>query len=97
MAAAGGQIGAAATDATRECASAWAGDESRPLAETLTAIFAIESAQPPTSAVKQAGLVSHYGLAPAAYFELHEQLDVEHADQLRALISKRLLTPRRTS
>jgi pyrroloquinoline-quinone synthase len=88
--AAGGRIDAAASAETAECATAWAGNASRPLAETLTAMFAIESAQPAVSATKQAGLVDHYAIAPSPYFEVHQELDVEHAAQMRGLIEKRL-------
>lgn len=90
VAATGGRIGTEATAETRDCAAAWAGDELRPLPETLTTMFAIESAQPAISAVKRDGLVAHYGIAETTYFEVHERLDVEHAAQLRFLIEKRL-------
>ena len=88
--AAGGRVDALATPETRECAATWAGDESRPLAETLAAMFAIESAQPTIAAVKRAGLVRHYGITKTGYFDLHERLDVEHAAQARELIDRRL-------
>jgi pyrroloquinoline-quinone synthase len=90
VAATGGQIGAEASAETRECAATWAGDQRRPLPETLTMMFVIESAQPAISAVKRAGLVRHYGIDETTYFEVHERLDVEHAAQLRSLIEKRL-------
>lgn len=90
VAATHGRVDAEATEETRACVAAWGGDESRPLAETLTAMFAIESAQPAISATKQAGLVRHYGIPPSPYFEVHQHLDVEHAAQMRALIERRL-------
>ncbi len=86
----GGDPAAAASEETHVCASVWAGDESRPLIETLAAMFTIESAQPAISATKQDGLARHYGIAPAAYFDVHEHLDVEHAAELRSLIDTRL-------
>jgi pyrroloquinoline quinone (PQQ) biosynthesis protein C len=86
----GGEVDAEATQETNACAAAWAGDESRPLLETLTALYTIESAQPAISATKQAGLTRHYAVPPAAYFEVHRHRDVEHAAQLRSLIDHRL-------
>jgi pyrroloquinoline-quinone synthase len=86
----GGRVDAEVTAATRECVSAWAGEPSRPLVETLAAMFAIESAQPAISATKQTGLVCHYGLAPSPYFDVHQELDMEHAQQTREMISRRL-------
>jgi len=78
------------SEETRACASAWAGDDSRPLLRTLTAMYAIESAQPAISATKQTGLARHYGIAEAEYFSVHRQLDVEHAADARELIARRL-------
>jgi pyrroloquinoline-quinone synthase len=85
----GGDLAAAPAEETRACASVWAGDESRPLTQTLAAIFTVESAQPAISATKRAGL-KHYGIPSAAYFEVHEHRDVEHASEVRSLIDKRL-------
>jgi pyrroloquinoline-quinone synthase len=90
VAAVGGDGDAEATAETRACVAVWAGDGSRPLVETLTAMYAIESAQPAISTTKQAGLTEHYALPPAAYFELHQRLDVEHAAHLREQIDERL-------
>jgi pyrroloquinoline-quinone synthase len=86
----GGQTDAEPTAETHECVAAWSGDGSRPLLQTLAAMFAIENAQPAISATKQLGLVEHYGLPPMAYFEVHERLDVRHAAEARTLIEKRL-------
>jgi len=88
---------AAGTDAagdpgeqTRSCARAWTAGED--LLERLAVLYAIEAGQPQISTTKLEGLVSHYGFSaegPATeYFRVHERLDVEHADQARALISK---------
>jgi pyrroloquinoline-quinone synthase len=90
VASVGGDPAAAANPETETCAAVWAGEESRPLLETLVAMYAIESAQPAIAATKQDGLTRHYGIAPAAYFEVHERLDVEHAAEVRALIEARL-------
>jgi pyrroloquinoline-quinone synthase len=89
----GGDTAAAPTPETARCATVWAGeDEERDLLGTLVALYAIESAQPAISHTKRAGLAEHYGIdgPGAAYFELHEQLDVEHAAQARKLIEQRL-------
>ena len=80
------------TSETRECAAAWAGND-RGLLESLVAMYAIESGQPAISETKLAGLREHYGHtegAATAYFELHAELDVEHAAAERALIEPRL-------
>jgi len=91
--------GAAGTDGrqpaepeTAACATAWAGD-GRDLLGHLVALYAIESAQPAISRVKSDGLREHYGFAagPAtAYFDLHAELDREHAAEGRGLIAERL-------
>ena len=86
----GGRVDDSPTDETRRCASVWAGNGTRPLLHTLTAMYAIESAQPAISATKRTGLASHYGIPAAAYFSVHERLDVEHAADARELIEHRL-------
>jgi pyrroloquinoline-quinone synthase len=78
---------------TQECARAWAGDGERPLLRSLVALYAIESGQPAISETKLAGLRDHYGVDGAEateYFELHAQLDHEHAAAERELIEERL-------
>jgi pyrroloquinoline quinone (PQQ) biosynthesis protein C len=87
----GGDSAAAPAPETDACARTWAKDA--PLLETLVGIYAIEAAQPAISATKAAGLRDRYGIdAPAAtaYFDLHEHLDVEHAEAGRAFIEARL-------
>lgn len=86
----GGRVDAEPTEETRKCVAAWAGDRGRPLLETLSATYAIESAQPAIARTKREGLVRHYGITETSYFSLHEQLDVEHAAYARDLISRRL-------
>jgi pyrroloquinoline-quinone synthase len=75
---------------TLSCAQAWTAGED--VLERLAVLYAIEAGQPQISRTKLEGLVSHYGFSaegPATeYFRVHEQLDVEHADQARALIAK---------
>jgi pyrroloquinoline-quinone synthase len=89
----GGATDAPAAPETAACARAWAGDGARPLLASLVALYAIESGQPAIAQTKRAGLAEHYGVAsgPAtAYFDLHAELDVEHAAAERALIEPRL-------
>jgi pyrroloquinoline-quinone synthase len=89
----GGTPSSAPNAETLRCAEVWAGDSQRPLLDSLVALYAIESAQPAISATKRAGLSAHYAVqeGPAtAYFELHEYLDIEHAEAAKALISERL-------
>ena len=91
VAAVGGDSDAEPAPPTAACAQAWAGDGS--LLETMVGIYAIEAAQPAISATKAAGLRERYGVGDAqatAYFDLHEQLDVEHAAAGRAFIADRL-------
>jgi pyrroloquinoline-quinone synthase len=77
---------------TAACAATWAGD-GRDLLGHVVALYAIESAQPAISRVKADGLREHYGFAsgPAtAYFDLHAELDREHAAEGRELIAARI-------
>jgi pyrroloquinoline-quinone synthase len=77
---------------TAACADAWAG-EGRDLLGHLVAMYAIEASQPAISRVKADGLREHYGFASGlgtAYFDLHAERDVEHAEDARALIAERL-------
>ena len=89
----GGETGQDPNPQTLQCAKEWAGDGERPLLDSLIALYAIESAQPAISATKRAGLKAHYGIdeGPAtAYFDLHEHLDVKHAQAARELVEERL-------
>ena len=91
-------LGVGADDAEREplpetvdCVEAWtAGGD---VEESLTILYAVESAQPAISVTKLAGLVEHHGFAagdPAtAYFELHAERDHEHAAHSRAVLEER--------
>lgn len=92
VAATGGDPGAQPTPETELCAAAWAGAGRDPLA-TLAALYAIESAQPQISSVKQQGLVELYGYdeGPATdYFEIHAMLDHDHADAHRRFLDAEL-------
>jgi pyrroloquinoline quinone (PQQ) biosynthesis protein C len=91
VSAVGGDSDAAPAPETVSCAQAWAKDGS--LLETLVGIYAIEAAQPAISATKASGLRERYGIdssSATAYFDLHEHLDLEHADAGRAFIAERL-------
>jgi pyrroloquinoline-quinone synthase len=78
----GGDTGAAATDTTTACVTAWA-DERRDRAATLAVLYAIESSQPAISETKRDGLIRHYGAAPDSdatrYFDVHVTTDHVHA------------------
>jgi pyrroloquinoline-quinone synthase len=92
VAATGGSRNAAPTAETELCAAAWAGAGRDPQA-TLAALYAIESAQPQISSVKQQGLVELYGYdeGPATdYFDIHATLDHEHAESHRRFIEESL-------
>lgn len=74
---------------TVECAESWTGGTDR--LERIAVMYAIESAQPAISSTKLAGLARHYGFDPegpaAAYFALHAERDLEHAEESRALLA----------
>jgi pyrroloquinoline-quinone synthase len=90
----GGEVAAAPAPETAECARIWAGaDGERSVLGSLVALYAIESGQPAISETKRGGLREHYGIESAeatAYFDLHAELDREHAAAGRALIEPRL-------
>jgi pyrroloquinoline-quinone synthase len=92
-AAIGGDPAATANPETAACARAWAGNGERDLLRSLVALYAIESGQPAIADTKRQGLREFYGCesGPAtAYFDLHAELDHEHAAAERALIEPRL-------
>jgi pyrroloquinoline-quinone synthase len=74
---------------TTECTDAFTGGADR--LERLAVLYAVESAQPAISETKLAGLVEHYGFGAkdpgAAYFALHAERDLEHADESRAALA----------
>jgi pyrroloquinoline-quinone synthase len=76
---------------TAECARAWAGASDE--LEALAILYAVESGQPDVSRTKLAGLAEHYGIdaesPAAAYFRLHAERDVEHAEHSRLLLEQR--------
>ncbi len=89
----GGDSDAEPNTETAACATVWAGDGQRSMLGNLVTMYAIESAQPQIAKTKRDGLVERYGFAtgPATeYFDLHAELDIEHAAAERALIEPRL-------
>ncbi len=85
--AAGGSVEVEPAVQTADCVRAWTEDDG--LVAGLARMYAIESGQPEISRTKLNGLRDHYGLdggEATRYFELHEDLDVEHAAAGRALI-----------
>jgi pyrroloquinoline-quinone synthase len=74
---------------TLVCVGSWLGGDDR--LERLAVLFAVESAQPAISETKLAGLAEHYGFdadGPAgAYFALHAQRDVEHAEESSEILA----------
>jgi pyrroloquinoline-quinone synthase len=85
----GGEIGAAPTAETRACVAAWTAADGP--ARQLTRLYAIESGQPAISETKREGLARHYGVGDGPgneYFRVHEQVDLEHAADDRAVIER---------
>jgi pyrroloquinoline-quinone synthase len=76
---------------TATCVDAWTrGDDSL---DHLVALYAIEAAQPAIAEVKRDGLVRFYAVEPGpgtSYFDVHADLDREHAAEGRELIAERL-------
>jgi pyrroloquinoline quinone (PQQ) biosynthesis protein C len=69
--------------------SDWAGDGDA--LELLARLYAVEVSQPAISRTKREGLLSRYGFTEGsgtAYFKVHEGRDVEHAAEVRELISE---------
>ena len=87
----GGDVDAEPNPQTRECTTTWAADDG--LLPSLVRLYAIESGQPAVSRTKREGLAANYGIGDGpgnAYFRLHEELDVEHAEAGRELIERHL-------
>jgi pyrroloquinoline-quinone synthase len=75
---------------TRDCVEAWTA--ARDPLEALAVLYAIESGQPEVARTKLDGLVRFYGFVPdsvgTAYFQLHAELDHEHAAEARSLLEE---------
>ena len=87
--AAGGDADDAPTPETRECVRSWTANGD--VRESLVRLYAIESGQPEISRTKRDGLLERYGFddgAGTAYFRIHSTRDVEHAAEVRELISE---------
>ena len=85
----GGDADAAPTPETAACVCAWTEDAG--LVAGLARMYAIESGQPEISRTKLQGLRDHYGVhggEGTRYFDVHEDRDVEHAAEGRALIEE---------
>ena len=85
----GGDAGAAPNAETSDCVDAWAGEGDA--LELLARLYAVEAAQPAISRTKRAGLLERYGFEDGSgtvYFKVHEGRDVEHAAEVRELISE---------
>src|SRR5262245_7929144 len=86
----GGTAGDPAPE-TAACVDAWTrGDDSL---DRLVALYALEAAQPAIAEVKRNGLVRFYDVEPGSgtsYFDVHADLDREHAAEGRDLIAERL-------
>jgi pyrroloquinoline-quinone synthase len=77
------------TAETAECVRTWARDDDA--LEILARLYAIESGQPEVSRTKRDGLLGAYGFEDGpgtSYFRVHEGRDVEHAAEVRDLISE---------
>ena len=74
---------------TLVCVGSWLGGSDR--LERLAVLYAVESAQPAISQTKLKGLVEHYGFDPdgagAAYFAVHAERDLEHAQESSELLA----------
>ena len=84
----GGRTDDAPLPETAACVSAWASDARDALA-AQAALYAIEASQPAISETKRVGLLRHYGVAATEYFDVHAELDHEHAAEGAAQLAAR--------
>jgi pyrroloquinoline-quinone synthase len=85
----GGETNAPPTSETVSCVQDWAGDGDA--LELLGRLYAVEVSQPAVSRTKREGLIGRYGFEDGpgtAYFKVHEGRDVEHAAEVRELVSE---------
>lgn len=85
----GGTTNAAPTTETADLVRDWAGDGDA--LELLARLYAVEVSQPAISRTKREGLIGRYGFGDGpgtAYFKVHEGRDVEHAAEVRELVSE---------
>ena len=84
-----GDANSAPTSETAACVESWAGDGDA--LELLARLYAVEVSQPAISHTKREGLLDRYGFQDGpgtAYFKVHEGRDVEHAAEVRELVSE---------
>ena len=89
--ASGGDAADEPTPQTEACVRAWTAEDG--LAKSLVRLYAIESGQPEISRTKVDGLLGSYGFSDGpgtAYFRVHATRDVEHAKEVRELITELL-------
>jgi pyrroloquinoline-quinone synthase len=87
----GGTVGAEPTAETTECVESWTADDG--YLASLARLYAIESGQPQISRTKIEGLAAFYdmeGGPGVEYFEVHQTMDVAHADQAKRLIEEEM-------
>jgi pyrroloquinoline-quinone synthase len=87
----GGDVECDPAPESAACADSWTRGDG--LLDHLVTLYAIEAAQPAIAKVKRDGLVDLYGIEPGPgteYFDLHAELDHEHAAEGRELIAARL-------
>lgn len=85
----GGETNAAPTPETASCVQDWAGEGDA--LELLGRLYAVEVSQPAISRTKREGLIGRYGFEDGpgtSYFKVHEGRDVEHAAEVRELVSE---------
>jgi pyrroloquinoline-quinone synthase len=84
-----GETNAIPTPETASCVEDWAGEGEA--LELLGRLYAVEVSQPAISRTKRQGLIERYGFEDGpgtAYFKVHEGRDVEHAAEVRELVSE---------
>ncbi len=87
----GGTVGDEPTEETLDCVAAWTRADG--FGPQLARMYAVESGQPAISKTKSEGLAAHYDIHDGPgnrYFTLHQEMDVEHAEQGRKLIERHM-------
>ena len=87
----GGDTAAEANAETTECIRSWTSDDG--YLASLARLYAIESGQPEISRTKIEGLAAFYDMEAGPgveYFEVHQTMDLGHADQARRLIEEEM-------
>ena len=87
----GGTVGAEPNRETLECVETWTRADG--FGPQLARMYAVESGQPAISKTKSEGLAAHYDIHDGPgnrYFTLHQEMDVDHAEQGRKLIERHM-------